>query len=316
MAKIDSVFNECIERLRTGETVEQCLARYPENASELELLLHTVVSLKEVSSLQPRPEFRARAKAEVLLAVRNRMMSQKHRSHSRFSWHRTWVPVAASAFTLMVAGSGTIVASADALPGQPLYSVKRTVERAQVAVMPSEVGKAKLLAGYTDRRVKEMGDMVEAGRGDDIEQVSASMVNDLGRIKSTIGSTRNLEKAAGQADTKSQAEKQRQEDPVPPSAAPKIAALAQSTPSIAALSGSSRPEQASKVEKADDEKIEMSHARSPEEVRKALRQSGERQKRYLEELLEKASAKDKPAIRAAIDKIGRAYEDAGRSEKD
>ncbi len=52
--RFDNVLNECLERLLKGETIEQCLQSYPEQAAELEPLLRTALAAKRVSAIQPR----------------------------------------------------------------------------------------------------------------------------------------------------------------------------------------------------------------------------------------------------------------------
>ena len=47
---VDDVLNECIERLAAGETVEQCLASYPDYAVELEPMLRTSASTMNVAA--------------------------------------------------------------------------------------------------------------------------------------------------------------------------------------------------------------------------------------------------------------------------
>ena len=60
--EFDNILNECLERVLTeGETVEQCLASYPDHASELEPLLQTALFDRKASAVKPRLEFRDRA---------------------------------------------------------------------------------------------------------------------------------------------------------------------------------------------------------------------------------------------------------------
>ncbi|MGB2815194.1 MAG: hypothetical protein WBC75_08950, partial [Dehalococcoidales bacterium] len=66
------IFEECLERILTGgETVEQCLAAYPEYAAELEPLLQTALEAKETLEIAPRPEFRERARYQILTELRD-----------------------------------------------------------------------------------------------------------------------------------------------------------------------------------------------------------------------------------------------------
>ena len=62
----DDILNECLDRLLfEGDTVEQCLASYPEQADELKPLLQIAVATKRTSNIQPGAEFRARARYQL-----------------------------------------------------------------------------------------------------------------------------------------------------------------------------------------------------------------------------------------------------------
>src|SRR3990172_4783231 len=179
MAKIEQILDECVERLRKGATVEQCLASFSEQASELEPLLKAVVSLNQAYALRPRAEFKAQARTQALMALRSKTARKQRSWLGGFMWRRTWATFAVSILALVAVGGGAVVASANTLPGHPLYAVKTTAERAQLALTASDVGKARLLVKFADRRIKEIGSMVEVGRGDEIDELSVAMVRDL-----------------------------------------------------------------------------------------------------------------------------------------
>lgn len=74
--------------------------------------------------------------------------------------------------------SGTIFASAHALPGEPLYTVKRLKEKVEVAVAASETARAKLEAKHAEARLAELtavaakiDTVVEAEKTEEKEQV-------------------------------------------------------------------------------------------------------------------------------------------------
>jgi len=70
MYSITIILNECIDRIIKGEMVEQCLRSYPDQAKELEPLLRTALNVKIASNIQPRAEFKARARYELLATLR------------------------------------------------------------------------------------------------------------------------------------------------------------------------------------------------------------------------------------------------------
>jgi len=61
--EFDNILNECLERLLVkGESLEQCLQRYPGQAAELKPLLETALAAREASSIQPRADFNGRGR--------------------------------------------------------------------------------------------------------------------------------------------------------------------------------------------------------------------------------------------------------------
>jgi len=75
--EFDTILDECLERLLVkGETVEQCLKSYPEQADELKPLLQTALATKKASAIQPCPEFKVRARYQLHSALQE-MKSKK-----------------------------------------------------------------------------------------------------------------------------------------------------------------------------------------------------------------------------------------------
>ena len=72
--ELDNILNDCLESLLSkGETVDHCLASYPVQAVYLKPLLETVVVIKRAfKTVQPRPEFRAKARYQLHVVFRER----------------------------------------------------------------------------------------------------------------------------------------------------------------------------------------------------------------------------------------------------
>lgn len=165
--RFENILNECIDRVLQGESVEQCLARHPEQATELGPLLRTAVAARQASAVEPRPEFKAQVRYQVhsRAAAIGRVPAQKGMPF--WGWVPRWVVVVAMVFlVVLLAGSGTVAASSDTVPGDTLYPVKTATERVRVFFASSDVAKAKLEAGFAGRRVEEMARI--ARRGDTI----------------------------------------------------------------------------------------------------------------------------------------------------
>jgi uncharacterized membrane protein YgcG len=67
-------------------------------------------------------------------------------------------------FVVLLAGTTTVAASSETVPGDTLYSVKTTTEQAQLKLTFSKAAKAKLQARFAERRVREMARLAEKGR--------------------------------------------------------------------------------------------------------------------------------------------------------
>jgi hypothetical protein len=76
------------------------------------------------------------------------------------------IPAIASlilALGLVLGGGGTVFAAQDALPTEPLYSLKLWTEDTQIEMTSEADARAALLLQYTDRRLAEIGALPEAG---------------------------------------------------------------------------------------------------------------------------------------------------------
>ena len=178
--EFDNILDECLERILVrGETVEQCLGRYPELADELQPLLQTALSAKETLTIKPRPEFRDRARYQMQSALRE-MEEKRQRRFSLFSWQPRWATVAITALLVLVLGGGSTVAAAgNSLPDQPLYPVKLATEKVRIAVTFSRLGKAELYVQLADERVNEVIAMAEKGQIEKMEQTAERLNEQL-----------------------------------------------------------------------------------------------------------------------------------------
>ena len=165
--EFDNIFDECLERIVVdGETLEQCLERYPEQAVELKPLLETVLAVKEASAVEPRPEFKARARYQFRSALQEKAAPKRR---PFFGWLPQWATALAIVLVVLVAGGGTVAAASNSMPDSILYPVKLATERVQMVLSTSEIGKARLCANFADRRVAEIIYMADRGDAHEIE---------------------------------------------------------------------------------------------------------------------------------------------------
>lgn len=132
-----------LEAMRVeGATAESLLARRPGTAPELAPLLTLAAALAELPRpAVPRDAFRRRLAEHLAAAPAPTSLQRRTSPGSLFARLRRSASVAAAlaAAVVVFLGVGAGLASADALPGKPLYPVKRALEQAQLWIMSGEV---------------------------------------------------------------------------------------------------------------------------------------------------------------------------------
>ena len=182
--RFENILDECIERLLQGESVEQCLERYPEHAVQLEPLLRVAKATRETSSVEPRPEFKAQARYQIESLLHAKGQKAGPRRLPLVSWVPRWAVVVAAVFlVILLAGSGTVAASSSSLPGGTLYPVKTATERVWLSMTFSDTARARLQAKLADRRVAEMARMAERGNTERMEELAARFSAHLKKIE-------------------------------------------------------------------------------------------------------------------------------------
>lgn len=168
--EFNNIFDECLERIVVdGETLEQCLKRYPEQAAELKPLLETVLAVKEASAVEPRPEFKARARYRFRSALQEKAAPKRR---PFFGWVPRWATALAIVLVVLMAGGGTVAAASNSMPDSILYPVKLATENVQLALTTSELGRVRLCAGFADRRVAEIIYMADRGDARRVEEIT------------------------------------------------------------------------------------------------------------------------------------------------
>jgi hypothetical protein len=176
----DTVLDECLATMVAGESVDACLRKHPQHASALRPLLSMAAGLIAL----PRPEPRASAveagRQGMLTAFREPQRARdgaisplsRHAGRVReFLVPKQGMQVrhvlrfaAAMVLALFVGTELAVVASAGAIPGDPLYGVKRSWEETRLALTFREEDREQLLEHLVERRQDEVREMVRQGR--------------------------------------------------------------------------------------------------------------------------------------------------------
>lgn len=159
---LEDVLDECLSQLNSGQSLESCVARYPTLAAELEPLLRVALKVRAIGQ-QPVPaplglrSGRQRLLTEVALRKEQAQEQPKSFWFSLQSLLRrgTVAVVLAGLLLVAVLGQGTLAASANSLPGDALYPVKRISEEVRVWFAFDQQAKERLLEEIAERRRQE-----------------------------------------------------------------------------------------------------------------------------------------------------------------
>ena len=185
--RFNNILNECLDRILKGETVEKCLLSYPEQAKELEPLLQTAKAARVISSVQPRPEFKAEARRQFQAALIEMKVNQnEHKAHVarrwQWRWQSGWAIVLIVVVMVVLGGGGTVAAASGSMPDSGLYSVKLATEQVQLALAPGEIAKTQLNAKFADRRTEEIIYTAEKGNAQEVQVVASRLNTNLSNI--------------------------------------------------------------------------------------------------------------------------------------
>jgi hypothetical protein len=172
---LTDILDQCLEQLNKGQSVEDCLAPYPAIAVQLAPLLRLAQQIAALrQDEQPSPAALQAARQKVLReAVR---LSDAHSGKSplaRIPWRLSLQPIlrrsmaavlAASLLLVMLLGTGAVAASANSLPGDALYPVKRASEEVRLLLAFDQQTKAQLQHDMDERRIEEAKAVADSQR--------------------------------------------------------------------------------------------------------------------------------------------------------
>ncbi len=185
--KIEEAFNECFERLLSGESLDSCLSSFPEYAAELDFMLRTAFDVKRKAfPVQPRPEFRYWSRIRMQGIQDADYKKPVSHKVSSFNVRRNLAISMAAILVFVLASSGTAAASSEAMPDQPLYEVKMAVEQVQLTFTPSETAKAELFANLAERRAEEIAVMASKGNTDKVLSTTTKMYYQLDQAEKLL----------------------------------------------------------------------------------------------------------------------------------
>jgi hypothetical protein len=150
--------------------------------ARLDEFLEIVDTLRAEPPVAARPEFVADLREQLLDEARTQArLGKGHEAAARLTVVRSTgtrrrerrLAAAVGGLALVGATAGMSVAAQDAIPGDPLYPLKRAIENAATGVQPDEDAKAKVLLANASGRLDEVDQL--SRESDDAEVISATL---------------------------------------------------------------------------------------------------------------------------------------------
>lgn len=163
---IELLLDKCINEIRNGKSIDECIAEHPQYASQLQPLLRLVQKIETLPQPEPAPE----AISGTLIntghhIAQHSMTAEKpiavkklRKKSSIFNIIRrpkiAWAFSAAFLFLVVLFSAATI--SANSVPGDILYPLKLATEKVKFMLTFNSEKKAELRLTFSDKRLQEM----------------------------------------------------------------------------------------------------------------------------------------------------------------
>lgn len=119
---LETILDVCLYQIEEGESsVDECLARYPEHATQLQPLLLAAAKLARAREVVPDPSYKMRARSQLNLYM------QQNPQRKRVSPVLWRFAIGFATVMMMFLASGTAFAQ-QSVPGDALYNWKLTSE--------------------------------------------------------------------------------------------------------------------------------------------------------------------------------------------
>jgi uncharacterized membrane protein YgcG len=164
MNNIYDILENCLQEVENGVELETVLARHPEQAEELRPILEASINAKRMAVPMPSADVVRRNRAKLLQHAAQLREAQPVGTNR---WSMFFQRLAV-AFVLMllfvVSGTSLVRASSSALPGDSLYSVKRSWENAALFFTFDVEARQQLEVKFENERLEEINDLFASGR--------------------------------------------------------------------------------------------------------------------------------------------------------
>lgn len=178
----------------------------------------------------PDPTFVHNTKLRILNQIRAQAEDEVRRAEQprrhwllRPSWGAALAALGLIAVLVFSSLGVGVAAARESLPGESLYPLKRGFEETRLILSLDAQTDAQLLAEFSDERLQEIEELLQAGRADDLERATAAYEQSIDRLARAAGTGLGASRALLDERISSHIETlERVRDQVPPQAQPAI----------------------------------------------------------------------------------------------
>jgi hypothetical protein len=156
-------------RRRAAELADAIEGRRPARTAEVRELVAVAAAMQATPAVVPRADFAAELRAELVAAAHRELSlppsgdpASRATRPQRSRYRRMGLAAATGAFVVVGGTTGIASASADALPGDLLYPVKRGVEQIDLALTTDPTERGRLELELADTRLEEVSLLLES----------------------------------------------------------------------------------------------------------------------------------------------------------
>ena len=185
--RLPDLLDACLraERAAPGSSDDIVREAPPELQDELAQLITVVRALEAAEWASATPAFRAGARIRFQAAA---PAASRRGVPTGLRRATPWLArVAAGVVALGLAGYGSVLASAGALPGEPLYGVKQANEFVVLGLTRDDVSRALVLLRQAGDRLDEASRLAAAGQARAAGETLQQYVATLGRAAESLG---------------------------------------------------------------------------------------------------------------------------------
>ena len=150
-----TILDDCVRRMRGGESVEDCLADYPDKAAELAPMLRAACALQWLAG-ERMPEAHRQHTRSALRRVVTASQAMPKRPHWMAFWVRPAVRALAGTAAVLVFLAFAITTTAASRPGDLAYPARVMAERSTLLLQRTPDGQASASLRLANNRLSEL----------------------------------------------------------------------------------------------------------------------------------------------------------------